>query len=32
MMLSSTLQKIFLQHPTKLDLNFFQYSGEFIKL
>jgi len=26
MMLSSTLQKIFLQHPTKLELNFFQYS------
>jgi len=26
MMLPSTLQKIFLQHPIKLDLNFYQYS------
>jgi len=26
MILPSTLQKIFLQHPTKLLLNFYQYS------
>jgi len=26
MMLPSTLQKIFLQHPTKLKLSFYQYS------
>jgi len=25
MMLPSTLQKIFLQHPAKLELNFYQY-------